>query len=218
MLGPAEDLWARVVERASDDAAVVHELTVAPKHRRRPGVWLAAAACLLAVVAVATVVTAGRQSVDTIGPSESPTNPTDGPTLLAHGVGVRLVGPNGGPNSLERQTLDINAQEENGQVTGTFKYYNDSFVLKVEVRVECADTDTGGVVILGGRVTHDTERGGELGEQQVLVINEGNPDRVALIDFGKSGSCADLIQAGRNALRYQRNFVNVKAGSDIETG
>ena len=51
-------------------------------------------------------------------------------------------------DDLGGQTLNIDAVEENGEVTGEFRITDD----RVH-RVECADTDTDGVVILGGEVT-----------------------------------------------------------------
>ena len=62
---------------------------------------------------------------------------------------MELVGDTG----LGGQTLNITAEEENGEVTGEFR------VNDVVVRVDCADTETDGVVILGGAVTAgSTER------------------------------------------------------------
>ena len=45
------------------------------------------------------------------------------------------------------QTLNISAEEEDGEVTGEFR------VTENVITLECADTDTDGVVILGGEVT-----------------------------------------------------------------
>ncbi len=64
----------------------------------------------------------------------------DGSTTLAKGEDVELVGNDG----LAGQTLNISAQEEDGEVTGEFR------VTENVITLECADTDTDGVVILGG--------------------------------------------------------------------
>ncbi len=70
----------------------------------------------------------------------------DGPVTLATGEDVELVGDvhSGG---LGAQTLNIAAEEENGKATGEFRITDNV------IRVDCADTDTDGVVILGGEVT-----------------------------------------------------------------
>ena len=72
----------------------------------------------------------------------------DGPTTLAQGEDIELVGEDG----LGGQTLNIDAVEENGEVTGEFR------VSEVVTRVDCADTVTDGIVIVGGEVTTGAPR------------------------------------------------------------
>jgi hypothetical protein len=131
-----------------------------------------------------------------------------GLTTLAKGVGVELVGYRG----LGHQTLNINAVEENGEVTGEFR------VTDNVIRVDCADTHTDGVVILGGAVTGGSDFG--VGELVALIIREGDPDSVALRanDTG-AASCTGLLEAiPGNLLTDDSNFVDVADGYDIETG
>jgi hypothetical protein len=77
-----------VKERVDTEAA----LRRMPRRSRPPTIGLLAiAACLLAVVALAAVVTADRQSVDTVPPSESPTEcpSTTQPRALTQGAQMK---------------------------------------------------------------------------------------------------------------------------------
>jgi hypothetical protein len=231
-MGPPEDLWARVVERSNDGYAAVLDLTVAPQHRRRPSLWLAVvavAACLLAVVAVAAAVTADRQAVDTVDPAESPTPTTDtttteaaddGPTTLAKGEDVEI----GGFAGLAGQTLNIDAVEEDGEVTGEFRVDN------VVVTLQCADTEFDEQdLILGGEVTDDPDGQGlgtgghnvAVGDQLALIIREGQSRpgsyMPALYVTGSAGSCTELVES----VRYNLDggyFTRGQEGIDIESG
>ena len=130
----------------------------------------------------------------------------DGPTTLAKGKDVELVGNVG----LAGQTLNITAEEANGEVTGEFR------VTDVVVGVDCANTDTDGVVILGGAVTADPRANVGVGELLALIIREGDPDSVALYanDSG-AASCTELLKSIPD---NNSDFVDVEAGSDIQTG
>ena len=78
------------------------------------------------------------------------------------------------------QTLNISAAtEEDGDVTGEFR------VDDVVVRVECANTDIDGVVILAGEITADPTGMLSAGQLLILVIREGDPDSVALATSGR---------------------------------
>ena len=143
-----------VAERTDTEAA----LERMPSRSRPPTIrLLAIAACFVLVVAIAAVVMADRQSVDTVPPSESPTtecpsttqpraitqgaqmknrfaapvasaatalmllgacSDDDGPTTLAKGEDVDFVGSDG----LADQTMDINAEEEDGEVSGEVRF------------------------------------------------------------------------------------------------
>jgi hypothetical protein len=206
------------IEQHTDLASLVdldHRRSRAPTIR-----LLAIAACLLAVVALAAIVTAERQAVDTTDPSNSPTQTTtseaaaDGPTTLAKGEAIELVG---GPSSgLGNQTLNIDAVEENGEVTGEF------WVSEVVTRVDCAATDTDGIVSIGGEVTTGAPGFIEVGDLQALIIREGDPDSVSLYanDAGAE-SCNELLESIPDAdalLDDPTAFVPVEDGYDIETG
>ncbi len=133
-----------------------------------------------------------------------------GLTTLANGLNVELVGYRG----LAGQTLNINAEEVNGEVTGEFR------VNDVVVRVDCANTDTDGVVILGGAVTADPGANVGVGELLALIIREGDPDSVSLYanDSGAK-SCTELVKSIPDGLLTDDgNFVDVEDGYDIETG
>lgn len=141
----------------------------------------------------------------------------DGPTTLAKGEDVELVGT----ENLGGQTLNIDAEEEDGEVTGELRFSDPGG--EVMVAVECADTDTDGVVILGGTVTEPdgtvTEPDdGEIWGLVALFIREGDPDSVAVwTDEGENETCSDLLTNRRDVLDDDSEFVDVETGSDIET-
>ena len=175
---------------------------------RKIGAYVIVAAIIIAVAMVAIAVF--RNGPTSSVPADVPT-PTEGlgPTTLAKGEAVELVGN----ARLAAQTLDINAEEDNGVVTGEFRISNDDVI-----RVDCADTHTDGVVILGGAVTGGSDFG--VGELVALIIREGDPDSVALRanDTGAT-SCTGLLKAiPDHLLTDDSNFVEVESGSDIQTG
>jgi hypothetical protein len=134
-----------------------------------------------------------------------------GPTTLAKGEDVELVGDvhSGG---LGAQTLNIAAEEENGKATGEFR------VTDNVIGVDCADTDTEGVVILGGEVTGGPDFAA--GDLLALIIREGDPDSVSLYanDSG-AASCTGMLKAiPDHSLTDDTNFVDVEDGYDIQTG
>jgi hypothetical protein len=244
-----------LVELDAEDATV-STLRRRPRRSRPPTIGLLAiAACLLAVVALAAVVTADRQSVDTVPPMVSPTEcPSTtqpraitqgaqmnkrfaapvasaatailllgacsdddsstseaepaGPTTLAKGEDIELVGD----NDLGGQTLNIDAVDESGEVTGEFRITNDV------ITVECADTDTDGVVILGGEVT--TSDNFPAGELMFMIIREGDPDSVAIgNNADNAASCTELVESIPDEhLTDDSAFDLLEDGNDIETG
>ena len=135
----------------------------------------------------------------------------DGSTTLAKGEDVELVGD----EDLGGQTLDISAEEkDDGTVTGEIRFSDVSG--EVVVAVECADTDTDDVVILGGTMT---EGPAEWSGLVALFIREGDPDSVAVwLDEGENASCSDLLANRHDVLDDESAFVDVEDGSDIETG
>jgi hypothetical protein len=134
----------------------------------------------------------------------------NGSTTLAKGEDVELVGD----EDLGGQTLNIRAEEEDGEVTGELRFSDPGG--EVLVSVECADTDTDGVVILGGTITESTD---PMSGLVALFIREGDPDSVALwLDEGENTSCSDLLANRHDVLDDESAFVDVEDGSDIETG
>jgi hypothetical protein len=134
----------------------------------------------------------------------------DDPTTLAKGEDVELVGD----ENLGGQTLDISAEEDDGTVTGELRFSDASG--EVVVTVECADTDTDDVVILGGTITEGEP---EMSGLVALFIKEGDPDSVAVwLDQGENASCSDLLKNRHDVLDDDGGFVDIEAGSDIETG
>ena len=135
----------------------------------------------------------------------------DGPTTLAHGEDVELVGD----TDLGGQTLNISAEEEDGEVTGELRFSDPGG--EVVVAVGCADTDTDGAVILGGTVTESTDD--QISGLVALFIRDGDPDSVAVwLDDGENESCSDLLANRGDVFDDESVFVDVESDSDIETG
>ena len=136
----------------------------------------------------------------------------DGSTTLAKGEDVELVGD----DNLGGQTLDISAEEDDdGEVTGELRFTDPGG--DVLVTVECADTETEGVVILGGTVTESTDQA--ISGLAALFIRDGDPDSVAVwLDEGENETCSDLLENRRDVLDDESLFVDVEAGEDIEAG
>jgi hypothetical protein len=143
----------------------------------------------------------------------------DGPTTLAQGEDVEFVGDVG----LAGETLNATAEEEDGKVAGEFQ------ITDVVVTVECADTDTDGVVVLGGEIARDPDLtdndqpDGEFdpGALLALIIREGDPDRVALLSNAdyNAGTCTELLESiPKEGPTVDHNSADVEDGYDIETG
>ena len=133
----------------------------------------------------------------------------DGPPTLAKGDDVEFVGEEG----LAGQTLNISAEKEDGEVTGEFR------ITSVVVTLQCADTDTDDLTILGGEVTDDPDDNVNVGDLLVVIIREGDPDRVHLMaNEDNAGSCAELLESiPDEELTDDSNFAVVEDGYDIET-
>ncbi len=144
------------------------------------------------------------------------TTSDDGPTTLAKGD-VRFVGS----TDLGGQTMDITAVEQDGQVTGEARF---SFGLILDL--QCADTDTDGVVILGGEATADDGNAATVGDRVAVVIREGDPDS-ALIWYElplpegdvAAGSCREFLDSiPHDQFTGDYPLVDIAEGDDIETG
>ena len=170
-----------------------------------------------AALVAATILLLGACGDDDDDSSSTTTEAAaDDPTTLASGEDVELVGD----NDLGGQTLDISAEEEGGEVTGEVGFTDsDNADSTAVVTLECADTDTEGVVILGGEITSTSDAPDTVGDLVALFIREGDPDSVALwFDEGENASCSDLLANRHDVLDDDSAFVDVEAGSDIETG
>ena len=121
------------------------------------------------------------------------------------------------------QTLNIDAVEQDGEVTGEFRVNN------VVVTLQCADTEFDGRdLILGGEMTDDPDDQGlvadvgdatvTVGDLLALIIREDDPDsyRVTLYANDSAGSCTELVESVPFNLDGGF-FAGVDAG-DIENG
>ena len=168
------------------------------------------AAVAIAAAAIMLLSACGSDDNSSTTSSESSTTTSaaaaDGPTTLAKGTDVELVG-----EGLGAQTLNITAEEEDGQVTGEFRISENVFTL------ECADTDTDGVVILGGAATAGPDVA--VGDLLALTIKEGDPDKVSLYsnDVGAQSCTALLESITDDKLANVNDYVDVEDGYDIET-
>ena len=138
----------------------------------------------------------------------------DGPSTLAKGEDVDFVGD----DDMAGHTLDVSVEEEDGDVTGDFRFSDPSGELLVTV--ECADTNTDSVVILGGTLGGEEDASG----RAALIIREGDPDRAAFwmelpLPEGEvpAGSCGEFLESLPNDALADDAFVDVEAGDDIET-
>jgi len=232
-------------ERADTDAALEHM-----SRRSAPSVarLLAIAACVVALAALAVALVPDFDAVDTtdqspttdclttegaLAPAPTPggemktrfaapvaTTATaimligacsdDGSTLLARGEDVEMVGQAG----IAETTLNVDAQEQDGEATGEFR------VGDYVHTVQCADTSTDGLVILGGEVTASPDGELALGALDALIIKEGDPDSVAIIgNESGAASCTALLESiPEDFLDDDSNFHDLQNGSDIETG
>lgn len=138
----------------------------------------------------------------------------DGSRTLAKGD-VEFVGN----VNLGGLSMEIDAEEEDGEVTGEARFSNE-----LVVTFECADTDTDGVVILAGEVTTASFDGSPaVGELMAVIIREGEPDSgLAWINDpppNAAGSCDELLgTVSDDVLTDDVAFSDVAEGDDIETG
>jgi hypothetical protein len=251
--------FALSVERRTDTEAALERMP----HRSRPPTvgLLAVAACLLAVVALAVVLSVDRDSVLTVPPAEAPTTScpsaiqpraitrgeqmknsfalpvasaatailllgacgddggsatattvpaADPPTVLAKGVDVEMAGDQG----LGGQTLNVDAQELNGEASGEFR------ITDTVITVQCATTAHDGFVIVAGEVTEDPGNNFDGPELLALIVKDGDPDRVALVGNGevRAKTCTELLDSiSDGQLADAGSYDEVSPGSDIQT-
>jgi hypothetical protein len=139
----------------------------------------------------------------------------NGSSTVARAEDVELVGDAlATVGGFGGQTLNISAQrEEDGDVTGEFR------IDDVVVRVECANTDIDGVVILAGEVTADPAGYLGAGQLLILVTREGDPDSIALATSG-AGSCTELFESvpAEAFTEGPHTYIDVEGDGNIETG
>lgn len=131
----------------------------------------------------------------------------DGARILAKGTDVEFVGEDG----LASQTLNVDAEEQGGNVTGQFR------IGENVIDIECADTNRDGYIILGGTVSSGPDV--KQGDLLALVIKVGTPDRANLVgNESNADSCAGML-ANMSADNLDvDNFAVVEDGYDIQTG
>jgi hypothetical protein len=117
--------------------------------------------------------------------------------------------------------MDITAVEQDGQVTGEAQF---SFGTILDL--QCADTDTDGLVILGGEATAEDGDSAEVGDRLAVIIQEGDPDS-ALIYYElplpegevAAGSCQEFLDSvPHDQFTGNNQLVDIADGDDIETG
>ena len=148
---------------------------------------------------------------------EETTTTGEGTTTLAKGD-VRFAESSG----LRGQTMDIDAAEQDGQVTGEARF---SFGLVLDL--QCADTDTDGLVLLGGEATAEDGTSAEVGDRVAVIIREGDPDGALLwyelpLPEGEvaAGSCQEFVDSLPDdpSTAAGEPFADIADGDDIETG
>jgi Fe-S cluster biogenesis protein NfuA len=142
--------------------------------------------------------------------SSSTATTQDTVTTIAKGEDIELQGDTG---DLSSQTLNIDVTEQGGEVTGEFR------VTDNVIAVQCADTDTEGLVILGGAVTSGPDV--PEGDLLALVIRDGDPDGVALeSNSTHAKTCEELLAAtpADHTKAGSSELTLLEDGSDIELG
>ena len=172
----------------------------------------------VSVVAAATVLVllgaCGDDGTTTSG--DGTTTSGDGPTTLAKGD-VTFTGS----TDLGGQTMDITAVEQDGQVTGEARF---SFGLILDL--QCADTDTDGLVILGGEATAEDGDAATVGDRVAVIIREGDPDSAVVwyelpLAEGEvaAESCGEFLDAiPHDQFTGDNPMADIAEGDDIETG
>lgn len=152
---------------------------------------------------------------ETTSDEETTTTSEEGSTTLATGDVTFAEG-----SGLGGQTMDITAVEQDGQVTGEARF---SFGLTVDL--QCADTDTDGLVILGGEVTAEDGDTVSVGDWAAVIIREGDPDSAG-VEFGlpvpEGGVAAASCDEFLDTIPYEPStsdpLADITTGDDIETG
>ena len=137
----------------------------------------------------------------------------DGPLTLAKAEDVGFVG---GAAGLSDQTMDIDAELDDGKVTGQARFPRHG--LTVDLR--CYVTGDDGLMIIGGTTSEESSAENRPGEWVAVVILDGDPDRAVVWFEGDDdvGSCRDAINAVPEDHRTYHSDIHAEVIGDIETG
>ena len=123
---------------------------------------------------------------------------------------VEFVGSDG----LGEQSMDIEAIEEDGEVTGEARFN------EVVLDLQCADPDAGeNRAVIGGEVTRPSgDNTPAVGDGIAVIIEDGDPDRVTLW-FGDDpdATCDELLASIPDDATTDDKFTDVESG-DLELG
>lgn len=151
----------------------------------------------------------------TTSTGEGTTTSDVGPTTLAKGD-VRFATS----SDLGGQTMDITAVEQDGQVTGEARF---SFGLVLDL--QCANTESDGLVVLGGQTTAERGDAAKVGDRVAVIIRAGDPDSALVwyelpLPKGEvpAGSCQEFLDSIPGDTSTGDDFADIAEGDDIETG
>ena len=224
-----DELRARLRAFATDVAAQADtEAALGRMSRRsRPSTigWLAIAACVLAIVVLASILLPRTEGVDTTDPADAPTTDCSTTTqaltsnpggqmrtrfaapVASAATAIMLIGAcsDDGPTTLAQgDDIDFVGEDGLGGQTLDISAVDEDGEVTGEisfneevVTVQCADTDHDGVVVLGGEMTGvpADDTDGLLGQHIAVIIREGDPDRVALHGDEAAGSCDEILES-----------------------
>ena len=112
--------------------------------------------------------------------------------MLAKGEDVKTVGDV--TSGLRNQTLNIDAHQQAGEVTGEFRF--DDNVIRVDLRGPSSTA-----YLLGGTATAGSYV--EVGDLYALIIREGDPDSVALYPMNIQCGQVQLQRTGGDMKRIR---------------
>jgi hypothetical protein len=220
--------FAAEVAAQADTGAALERMS----RRSRPSTigWLAMAACVLAIVVLASVLLPRTEEVDTTDPADAPTTDCSTTTqaltinpggqmrtrlaapVASAATAIMLIGAcsDDGPTTLAQgDDIDFVGEDGIGGQTLDISAVEEDGDVTGDVRfneevvtIECADTDTDGFVILGGEFTTVPEDDTDelLGDQLAVIIKEGDPDSVALHADDAAGSCREILESVTEAM------------------
>jgi lipopolysaccharide export system protein LptA len=175
----------------------------------------------VAITATASLVLGACSDEDSTTSDESTTTTVEATTTNLDGTTLAKgdVTFADSTDLLHGQTMDITAVEQDGQVTGEARF---SFGTVLDL--QCANTDTDGLVVVGGEVTAEHGDSAEEGDRVAVLIREGDPDSVFLwyelpLPEGEvaAGSCQEFVDSIAADPSTDDPFADIAEGDDIET-